>query len=434
MYNIVARIPKVDKPIIFNNAESTLINEYKIIIEKLKLSKLNNQIKSITVISENEKEGKSTTCFNLAYMLSQAGIKVLIIDADILGQSIHKIIGIQNQIGLTEALVYQTPLDKLIQNTSISNLQVLSAGTLELIHTIDAVNFKLILEICKSKYDLIIVDSPPISLFPENATIILKEIDSALILIQDYDHFKSSIRWKRFIEKIGNKFLGVILNKIENTISNLCNICGNKNDFKSYKPCRSNNKVIFRNKMYCEKCDSQERHRFMWEYIKKNQHIIKNKQVVHCGSEFCLFKPISKLTKTYNKIDINPRPDQIQMDILNMVFESESIDTFICSHVLEHIKDDNKAMKEVARILKKDGIAILLVPINGRENTTEFLTPNKEDFDHYRNYGYIDFIDKLKLYFTSVKRILPQDILDERVIDLCSLSYEKDQGIFECKK
>ena len=74
------------------------------------------------------------------------------------------------------------------------------------------------------------------------------------------------------------------------------------------------------------------------------------------------------------------------------------------------------------------------MPINGRENTTEFLNPNKEDFYHYRNYGYIDFINKLKLYFTSVERILPQDILDEQVIDLCSLSYEKDQGIFECKK
>jgi SAM-dependent methyltransferase len=226
----------------------------------------------------------------------------------------------------------------------------------------------------------------------------------------------------------------IIFNNPDNAIYNLCNICGNKNNFKNYKPCRSNHKIIFRNKMYCEKCDSQERHRFIWEYIKKNQQIIKNKQVVHCASEFCLFKPISKLTKTYNKIDKNPRPDQIQMDILNMTFESESIDTFICSHVLEHIKDDNKAIKEIARILKKDGTAILLVPINGREYTTEFSTPNKEDFDHYRNYGYIDFIDKLKLYFTSVKRILPQDILDEQVIDLCSLSYEKDQGIFECKK
>ena len=122
------------------------------------------------------------------------------------------------------------------------------------------------------------------------------------------------------------------------------------------------------------------------------------------------------------------------MDIQKMVFPSDSIDAFICSHVLEHVPDDNKAIKEISRILKKDGKALLLIPINGREHTTEFSTPNKKDFDHVRDYGYIDFINKLKLYFSSVKRILPQDILNNELIETYSLSYEMNQGIFECKK
>jgi len=241
-------------------------------------------------------------------------------------------------------------------------------------------------------------------------------------------------KFKKDIEIFDYEFIGTALNEIKNSIYDLCNICGDSTGFKDYKPSKRNNNIISRNRMYCERCDSQERHRFMLEYIKRNESIIKNKQIVHCASELCLLKHIRKLAKTYYKIDINPNPNQVKMDILDMSFQSESIDTFLCSHVLEHIENDDKAIKEIVRILKKEGKAILLVPINGRKYTTEFLIPNEEDFNHYRNYGYIDFINKLKLYFSSVKRILPQDILTEQHIDLCSLSYEKDQGIFECKK
>lgn len=233
----------------------------------------------------------------------------------------------------------------------------------------------------------------------------------------------------------GSLYIMKSSNGISQVIYNMCNICGSKNNFKNNKPCGFSKKTIFRDKMYCEKCDSQERHRFICEYIKKNKNIIKDKRIVHCAAEIC-FKYIPELAEVYYKINLNPNPylDETKMDIKDMIFESETIDTFICSHVLEHVKDDDKAMKEIARILRKDGTAILLVPIDGREHTTEFANPNEKDFDHYRNYGYIDFINKLKLYFTSVKRILPQDILTPEAIELFSLSYENNQGIFECKK
>jgi SAM-dependent methyltransferase len=218
-------------------------------------------------------------------------------------------------------------------------------------------------------------------------------------------------------------------------MNNICNICGNKEEFLNTKIFAKLELSVFRDKMYCPKCHSQERHRFIWEYLKANKHLINNKIVTHCSSEPCLENQIKKLTNFYFPIDLNPSPyRQTQMDIQEMKFFSDSIDTFICSHVLEHVPDDNKAIKEISRILKKDGTALLLIPINGREHTTEFSTPNKKDFDHMRDYGYIDFMDKLKLYFTSVKRILPQDILNKELIETYSLSYEMNQGIFECKK
>ena len=217
-------------------------------------------------------------------------------------------------------------------------------------------------------------------------------------------------------------------------MNNICNICGNKEGFVDTKIFYRLDENITRHKMYCSVCYSQERHRFIWEYLKLNEDILNKKIIIHCSSEECIEWRIRKLAKAYFPIDLNPVSRQTKMDIQKMIFPSDSIDTFICSHVLEHVPDDNKAIKEISRILKKDGTALLLIPINGREHTTEFLTPNEKDFDHMRDYGYIDFMDKLKLYFTSVKRILPQDILNKELIETYSLSYEMNQGIFECKK
>ena len=217
-------------------------------------------------------------------------------------------------------------------------------------------------------------------------------------------------------------------------MNNICNICGNKEGFVDTKSFNKLGENLIRDKMYCSKCYSQERHRFIWEYLKANENILNKKIVAHCSSEECIEWRIRKLARAYFTIDLNPISHQVQMDIQKMIFASDSIDTFICSHVLEHVPDDNKAIKEISRILKKDGTALLLIPINGREHTTEFSTPNKKDFDHMRDYGYTDFMEKLKLYFSSVKRILPQDILNKELIETYSLSYEMNQGIFECKK
>ncbi len=55
----------------------------------------------------------------------------------------------------------------------------------------------------------------------------------------------------------------------------------------------------------------------------------------------------------------------IEVDLMNMqVIQSESFDAFICSHVLEHVEDDKKALGELHRILKHGGFGILMVPIN----------------------------------------------------------------------
>jgi len=84
------------------------------------------------------------------------------------------------------------------------------------------------------------------------------------------------------------------------------------------------------------------------------------------------------------------------MDITNINFEDNYFDFIICNHLLEHVKDDKKAMNELFRVSKQGGVAVLQVPIS-KHNMPIFedfsiTTPEEkeESFgqkDHVRIYG-----------------------------------------------
>jgi capsular exopolysaccharide synthesis family protein len=209
MNNILIKIPKLDDPL---NFEYNLLEIYKNLTIKLNLIKSKNICKSITILSEGPGEGKSTVLFNLARTCADSGMKVLIIDGDLANPSITKLTNIQNSLGLGEWLLDQISLDKLIKFTSILNLEILTAGEETFNDLLNKNNFYLLLKLCKHKYDIIFVDSPPIRLF-KNAKIISEEVDMVLLIKEEELYLKYSIKCKDFLHNIAHKFFGVILNK-----------------------------------------------------------------------------------------------------------------------------------------------------------------------------------------------------------------------------
>lgn len=94
----------------------------------------------------------------------------------------------------------------------------------------------------------------------------------------------------------------------------------------------------------------------------------------------------------------------VKVDLLKIPFEPESFDIVICNHVLEHIPEDESAMKELQRVLKKSGWGILMVPIDWSRKTTyedpSITTPEARadhfgQVDHVRWYGQ-DYTERLK--------------------------------------
>ncbi len=94
-----------------------------------------------------------------------------------------------------------------------------------------------------------------------------------------------------------------------------------------------------------------------------------------------------------------------QLDLQEMSeIADERYSMWICSHVLEHIPDDRKALRELYRILKPDGIGLLLVPIdlNMEETDEENGCSEEENWrrfgqgDHVRRYAKHDFMNRIR--------------------------------------
>lgn len=159
----------------------------------------------------------------------------------------------------------------------------------------------------------------------------------------------------------------------------------------------------------CPYCYSNERTRSLALYLKMNPSMFfDSMNLMHAAPEHVFGKWFSKMKINYIPTDIEPArygAKTIKADVTDLQFDDEFFDGIICCHVLEHVPDDIKAMQEMYRCLKKDGWAILNVPVSpkpGLKTYEDFsITDPKERLkhfgqeDHVRIYG-ADYYDRLK--------------------------------------
>jgi len=94
------------------------------------------------------------------------------------------------------------------------------------------------------------------------------------------------------------------------------------------------------------------------------------------------------------------RNTEIYADLTDLPFEDDSCDFIYASHILEHISNDEQAIREIARVLRPGGMAVLPVPIV-RKNTEEYGCPNPNEHGHVRAPG-PDYFDKYRRDFSRV--------------------------------
>ena len=128
----------------------------------------------------------------------------------------------------------------------------------------------------------------------------------------------------------------------------------------------------------CPGCGSLERHRFAWLYLTRTLDVLRRRvSVLHVAPEPCIRTALlARPGVRYLGIDrYDDDAEADQQDLTDLPHPDRSFDLVLCSHVLEHIPDDRKAIGEIARVLRPGGHALVMVPIDrDREQTYEDAT------------------------------------------------------------
>jgi SAM-dependent methyltransferase len=171
----------------------------------------------------------------------------------------------------------------------------------------------------------------------------------------------------------------------------------------------------------CVWCGALERHRLVWLFFESRTDLFdgRQKNVLHVAAERCFESRFRlRIRGGYFTADLSNSRAMVKLDITNIPSPDGSFDVIYCSHVLEHVLDDRKAISEFYRTLKMGGWAVILVPTGtGRTFEDISIVDPKERLrvfgneDHVRTYG-PDYADRLLEAGLKVELIKASDFIE----------------------
>jgi SAM-dependent methyltransferase len=157
-------------------------------------------------------------------------------------------------------------------------------------------------------------------------------------------------------------------------------------------------RLTARENALCPNCLALERHRLMYLYLKeKTNFFTDNLKLLHVAPEYCFIDRFEKMPNIESiTADIESPLAKIKMDLHHIPFAENTFDVVFCNHVMEHVADYMQCMKEIHRVLKPNGWAIIQSPQDWTKATTfedPTITDPKErekvfwQNDHLRLFG-----------------------------------------------
>lgn len=200
--------------------------------------------------------------------------------------------------------------------------------------------------------------------------------------------------------------------------------------------------IVPREDAKCVRCGALERHRLVWLYFERMTDLFdrRPKRTLHVAPERMVENLLKRyLGSGYLTADLHNPNAMVRMDITDINYPDETFDVIYCSHVLEHVPDDIRAIREFHRVLKPNGWIVLLVPITADKTFEDpSITHPHERLklfgqeDHVRRYG-PDFIERLREQGFKVKVTTPTDFLTEEEIELMGITDAAGE-IYHCTK
>ncbi len=182
------------------------------------ISNIRERKKIISITSTISGEGKTFVAINLAGILAQSGLKVVLLDLDMRKPKVHLSFGVDNDKGMSTLLIGKHQKAECIKKTSIQNLDFIPSGPTppnpsELILRDE---FKELIDKLHEDYDIVFIDSPPVGLVTDGI-LIMKHVDIALYVLRiNYSKRSFKANLHRLVEQANFKHMGIIVNAVQN--------------------------------------------------------------------------------------------------------------------------------------------------------------------------------------------------------------------------
>jgi capsular exopolysaccharide synthesis family protein len=211
---------------LYENRNKAVKDAYEMLAANIRISQKNdNKLTTIVLTSFNPKEGKTAIAISLAISLARAGLKVLLIDADMRKPARAKRLNMESYLGLTDYLSDNNAiLEEILCETSIPNLTYLACGSEHnnIVGLLCSPRFDDLMSKVTDEFDIVLLDTPALSSVMDGAFIASRADGTILIVKQGATSLSSLQRIKEQLQKLNANILGVVLNKV------------NKRDYKIY--------------------------------------------------------------------------------------------------------------------------------------------------------------------------------------------------------
>lgn len=201
-----------------SHSRSSQAEAIRLLRTNLNFASVERPLYSVVVTSAVPDEGKSTLAANLAVAAAQSGKSVVLVDADLRKPSQAKIFGVNNRSGISSYITdHQRTWQSISQNTYVSGLALITSGPLppNPSEMISSARFRSMIQDLEQKFDLVIIDSPPIH--SASDALLAGFIADGVLLVTHYGTTRiDSVRSATTqIQQSGARLVGVVLNRVK---------------------------------------------------------------------------------------------------------------------------------------------------------------------------------------------------------------------------
>ena len=169
----------------------------------------------------------------------------------------------------------------------------------------------------------------------------------------------------------------------------------------------------------CWRCGSHERHRAQWLLFEHRPALLEGaRALLHFAPEWCLRERLRTVGGLrYVTADLDPAGVDLRLDVTALDLPDGAFDAVLCSHVLEHVADDDAALGELRRVTAPGGWCLVMVPLALEAQRTDedpsVTDPAERErrflqHDHVRLYAG-DVGERLEAAGFAVERVRPED-------------------------